>query len=115
MQVSEGIVNGLPVIAIQGELDRSNVASFEEALAGHVKAEDPSLILDLSACSFIDSGGLAAILWARKEMGGERVLAFAGADARVRRLLEIIGLLQIERVEEFVDVRAAVTALSLAV
>ena len=87
-------VDGVHVVAVQGELDLSTAPELEQALAplgsGH------SVVIDLAECEFIDSTGIALIVrtWQRidGEDGKQSRFAICGANDQVRRVLEISGL-----------------------
>jgi anti-anti-sigma factor len=61
-------------------------------------AVDPTLVIDLSACEFVDSTGIALIVWAWRQLdrngdgnGGGRLL-LCGIRGQVHRVFEISGL-----------------------
>ncbi|HSK48939.1 MAG TPA: STAS domain-containing protein [Solirubrobacterales bacterium] len=90
-------LDGVRVIAICGELDLSTAPRLEEPLEAAVAA-DAALLIDLSACEFIDSTGIALIVRTWQRLGGEgengtaRRFALCGLGDQVRRLLEVSGL-----------------------
>jgi anti-anti-sigma factor len=60
---------------------------------GYLIESHPFVAVDLSAVEFIDSSGLSALVWARKQaqpLGGDVVLV--GASPRTLRLLELTQL-----------------------
>ena len=50
--------NGVPVAALSGEVDLSNASQLRGALERAVGSEDPGLVLDLSATTYLDSSGI---------------------------------------------------------
>ena len=78
-------------LAVTGELDRAAVPRFERAVA---ELEDPRhLVLDLDELSFIDAGGLRAIVdLARKAERSGRSIQVANANTMLRRLFTLTGL-----------------------
>lgn len=86
-------------VRLIGELDLASVAHAEQALAR--AAGGPSLELDLSSLSFIDSSGLRLLLrlHERAASDGCRLVVRRGPRA-VQRILEVTTL---ERRFEFVD------------
>lgn len=95
-------------IRVGGELDLATsdrlVASLDRALASRAH-----VVLNLEQCSFLDSTGIAAIVWARRrlaELG--RGLYAVGAEGAVARVLEITGLTKTDLVQD--DVEAALLA-----
>lgn len=90
-------LDGVRVIAISGELDLSTAPRLEEPLEATVAANS-ALLIDLSACEFIDSTGIALIVRTWQRLGGEgggsdaSRFAICGLGDQVRRLLEVSGL-----------------------
>ncbi len=94
---------GTLVIAVGGELDLSVAGRLAEAIERGAEAKQ--ILIDLEACDFIDSTGIAVIVRAHLRLGeqGRRIVVF-GASEQVRRILSITGLtengLVFERLEE---------------
>ncbi len=86
------------MIEVRGELDLSTAPNLEAPLEEATAAEDGSLLLDLSACEFIDSTGIALIVraWqrvdARSSNGGSGSVVLCCDNDQVRRVLEVTGL-----------------------
>jgi anti-anti-sigma factor len=76
-------------LRIEGELDRSTLPALVRALSS--MAGRGSFCLDLSGLTFIDVGGLRALVNAAADLHGGHVLTMRSAPAQVRRLLELIG------------------------
>ena len=90
--------DGVRVIAVRGELDLSTAPDLEPALEEATSSGDASVLIDLSACEFIDSTGIALIVraWQRLDRAGGgdgagRVVLCSDND-QVRRVLGITGL-----------------------
>lgn len=85
---------GVHVLTVRGELDLGTAPAFKEPLESVLEQNDPSLLIDLTECDFIDSTGVALIVeaWHRLEdrEGGKLVLCCP--NAQVRRVLEITGI-----------------------
>jgi anti-sigma B factor antagonist len=90
---SAEIEDGIRVIVVRGELDLSTAPELEEPLEQAVSTGDASILIDLSACEFIDSTGIALIVraWQRLDGNGNRVV-ICSANDQVRRVLEVTGL-----------------------
>jgi len=85
MQI-ERIEDGL---ALHGELDAATGPELDIALL----ETRGSVVLDLSGITFMDSGGINALLRARALLGREdRMLALARPSTPVRRTLETAGI-----------------------
>lgn len=91
--------DGVRVLTVRGELDLSTAPELEQPLEEAVAAGDASVLVDLSACEFIDSTGIALIVraWQRLDEnadgneGGHRVV-ISSSNEQVRRVLEVTGL-----------------------
>jgi anti-anti-sigma factor len=82
------------VVALTGELDLHTSGTLRESLAPRLSGGDGDVILDLSGIAFIDSTALGVLIEAARrlrERGAELIVATD--DPRLRRLLEITGLL----------------------
>lgn len=91
-------IDGVRVIAVQGELDLSTAPTVEPLLEEALSGSD-AVIVDLTECEFIDSTGIALVVraWQRIEAEeaepGRRLIVCSGND-QVERVLEISGLKQ---------------------
>lgn len=72
-EVTDTEVDGLPGVAVAGELDAASCRKLAAALARASRLGVP-VVLDLDACTFIDSSAVATIMRAvrrpRREGGG---------------------------------------------
>jgi anti-anti-sigma factor len=87
---SEGL--GRSELRIEGEFDLAVAKDVDDRLA---QVEEGTILVDLTACEFIDSSGIAVLLNtdARLRRQGGR-LALFGATKQVKRVLEVSGLAQ---------------------
>jgi anti-anti-sigma factor len=93
MEISQASLSGIPLFRIVGDVDHSTSAAFDEAVQRSLAVNGHRLLLDLSACPYLDSGGLGVILAALKEVRGRGWLGVVGPSRDVLRLLELVGLL----------------------
>ena len=90
--------DGVCVVAVRGELDLSTASDLETPLEEVIASTDASVLIDLSACEFIDSTGIALIVraWQRLDRAadgeGNGRVVICSANEQVRRVLEITGL-----------------------
>lgn len=80
------------VLRVTGEIDIATVPAMTEAMQSRLKAATPSsdLIVDLTAVTFIDARGLAALLEAAESArSGGVVFRVIGCPPCLQRLLEI--------------------------
>ena len=88
--------NPADVLPLEGEIDLHVSPRVERALASIIKKRPAHVVVDLSAVTFIDSSGLAALIRAMQDMkkyGGK--LTLSGINSEVRTILEIARLDQI--------------------
>lgn len=97
---TEELEDGIRAFTVSGELDLDTAPGLEQPLEGAVSnggAGDASILIDLSACEFIDSTGIALIVraWQRVDRdGGEGAgrLVLCCSNEQVQRLLKITGV-----------------------
>jgi anti-anti-sigma factor len=91
-QVTDTEVDGRPGVAVAGELDAASCRKLAAALARASRLGVP-VVLDLDACTFIDSSAVATIMRAvrqsRREGGG---LVVCNANGFVGVVIEACGL-----------------------
>ena len=74
-----------------GELDMATAPALTEAVAPSV-AGGGAILLDLGAVTFIDSMGVHALMEISHALGDRGCILVHGAQPRVRRLLDLIGV-----------------------
>jgi anti-anti-sigma factor len=80
---------------VKGELDLNTAPQLEEPLEGALESDSgDSFLIDLSACEFIDSTGIALIVraWQRVDGDGDGRLVLCCSNDQVQRLLKITGV-----------------------
>jgi anti-sigma B factor antagonist len=83
------------VVSVSGELDLHGAEALREALAPLVAGEGGGVIVDLDDVVLIDSTALGVLVAAARNLRRHRrSLVVATDDPRVRRLLEVTGLLR---------------------
>lgn len=87
------------VVSVEGELDLGTAKQLAAPTEVAVNA-DCALLLDLSACSFIDSTGLRTVLHAYRALGesGDAMVVVTGRDSPVKKLLSLSGIELVVRV-----------------
>jgi anti-anti-sigma factor len=113
VDISQESVDAVPVIRITGDIDRLSAPVLEKAFRVRLGAGNHRIILDLGGCSYIDSGGLAAIMIAVGELRDDGLLAIVAPGLSVRRLLEVVGLYEHRRCAIFKTEQEALSALGL--
>jgi anti-sigma B factor antagonist len=106
LDVSTEDRNGLVHVALVGELDLSTVAKVQDELRKVEATSPPTMVVDLSKLTFLDSTGLRCIITAdeRAREEGRRMVIVRGPDP-VQRVFSITRL---EERLEIVDDAGAV-------
>jgi anti-sigma B factor antagonist len=87
----ESARDGSAVVRVNGDLDLLGSPRLEEALEATEDA--PRVVIDLTACTFLDSSGVRVLtMTARKTSARGARLALVAADPAVVRVLEITGI-----------------------
>jgi anti-anti-sigma factor len=99
--------NGLVHVTLVGELDLSTVAKVQEELRRVEAGSPPTVVVDLSKLTFLDSTGLRCIVTAdeRAREEGRRVVIVRGPDPVQR----VFAITRLEERLEMVDDAATVT------
>lgn len=106
LDISAQPMGGHIVLVVRGELDVYNHARFREQLVEQSTAGRHTLVLDMSAVSFLDSSALGVLVGAFKRARAHSgCVCLLNPSNRLRRTLAITGLNKIFRV--FDDLQAA--------
>jgi anti-sigma B factor antagonist len=87
---------GLPVIAVSGDLDISTADKLEAAIASIASEQPEHLTFNLSGLRFMDSAGIAVLLRAASAV---KEVQLREPSPAVRRVLELTGLTDVLNVE----------------
>ncbi len=112
MTVDKAFLGTIPLLKVSGELDHFGGSDLCAAGRELLGAEGQVLLLDLSECIYIDSGGLGALFGLLRDLGSEGVLGLIGVDPDVCRILEIVGLPRMASLRLFADFAEAFTFLA---
>lgn len=104
LRVTIDQVGELSVARVVGELDSQTSHLLLTPLEKLVAEGEQRVVIDLSACTFVDSGGSRAIgLTARDGSGPSIGIACPPENRRVLRVLELVGLVDLMDVRPSVD------------
>lgn len=107
MKIHEQQHGAVMVVKPEGALIDAGVSPFRERLDQVRRATLGRVVADLSACPFIDSKGLEALVEATEEMAGSgQVLRLCGVNETVREVLELTDLSRL--FEHYEDANSAV-------
>ena len=91
---------GLSRVQVRGELDLSDAPELGRLLAAE-RAAGRDLVVDLRELTFIDSSGLAVLVWAAQSAAGSRrTLRLVAPAPGVMRTFEVTGLRELLPFEE---------------
>jgi anti-anti-sigma factor len=112
LQITVARERGATVVAVDGELDAASTPELQASVAQTLaRADSDAVVLDLAACTFVDSTGLHAIIDARALAQGQggRLEVCAAQDGPVARVIEVAlpGMLELHPTR-----RAALDALN---
>jgi len=88
--------DGLPVVAVSGDLDMSNAPKLERVVAAAIAERPKRLVFDLGSLRFMDSAGIAVLLGATSKVDAVRL---RNPSPAVRRVIELTGLTDILTIE----------------
>jgi anti-anti-sigma factor len=106
MQIISGSLDGIPLLEIHDDIDHAAAEEFHATASAALDGRS-RLVLDLTGCRYVDSGGLAVILALTKEIGPEGLLAIVGGNRNLVRLFHLVGLDAEPRVRLYADLAAA--------
>jgi anti-anti-sigma factor len=88
--------DGSPVVRLCGELDISNAHSLRDAMETVVAAHPSRVVFDLGELTFMDSSGIAVMVYAANNVP---TVELRQASLIVRRVIEATGLSDILRLD----------------
>jgi anti-anti-sigma factor len=103
MELKDGLLGDVPMVATIGSLDESTCGALEAALRERLEARFNIVFLDMSEVTFIDAAGVAVLkAWVRS-LGGKGWLGVIGPNDEVRKTLETEELIPNGNVLMFED------------
>jgi anti-anti-sigma factor len=103
VELTESAIDGLPLIIIEGELDHASKRAVLDAINDLFRGAYPprSVLIDLTDCAFLDSGGLSVLLSTLARVPADGWLGIIGASAGPNRVLEYTGFMDHDKVRFF--------------
>jgi len=96
LEIHEAPLDGIPGIALTGEVDIAVAKQVEAALDDGIRESVGAFVLDLTDLEFLDSSGVSLIMRARALLGREdRELVVVCPPGPVHRIFEIAGVLDL--------------------
>lgn len=114
MKVTESTINGVPLIVVEGDLDHASKQAALDAASGILKGPYPpkNLLVDLTDCAFVDSGGLSVLLSVLEQLAAGGWLGLIGVSTGPLRLLTYTGFLESDSVRFFTSPSDAAASLA---
>jgi anti-anti-sigma factor len=109
MQILASSVGKVPLLEVVGDIDHLSADDFESAVKSILDGQN-RLLLDLTRCGYMDSGGLGAILWAVRDLHEDGWIGVFGVNSDLSRLFDVIGLTRDGRFRLFAGPAEAGTA-----
>ena len=92
MEVIPYSFGGVPVLSLVGDFDHDSVASFTEKAEEALGKDGSRLLLQLTDCPYLDSGGISCLLSSLHRVRQQGWLGVIAPSPDVVRLFEIVGL-----------------------
>ena len=85
--------HAIPVLVPPSEITEKSLEQLRAALAPHLDAPGPGIVLDLELVEFINSSGLGTLVQVGMRLDGHgRRLVLARPNKTVERMLRLVGL-----------------------
>jgi anti-sigma B factor antagonist len=88
--------DGSPLLKLRGELDMLSAVQLREIIEGLVDQRCDRLVLDLDELDFMDSSGIAVLVYSVNSIG---TVELRNASPIIRRIIEVTGLSNVLRAE----------------
>jgi anti-anti-sigma factor len=109
MEIRESRDGEVVVLEVEGRLDASTAAGFEQQVLGLISSGTKRLVIDGSKMAYISSAGLRVFLMAAKRLTPPQGRFTVGAlQAPVREVFDIAGFTSVLSIHD--DRAAAITA-----
>ncbi len=113
MNITESDIHGFPLLVIEGDLDHESKQEAREAVDSILGGAYPprSLLIDLTDCAYLDSGGLGVLFSALRKLPDDGWLGLIGVTPEIKKVLTYAGLLDVERVHFFTSTSDAAASI----
>ena len=110
------IIGGsISLLRVSGEIDVSNVSELQSAIERALIESPDGFIIDLSDVSYVDSAGVAAIMFAYRRLYPPGRLALVVANEQVKGILTLIHIERLPGIHVCDDSTEAEQALSTSI
>jgi anti-sigma B factor antagonist len=88
--------DGSPLLKLRGELDMLSAVNLREIIEELVEYPCDRLVVDLGELDFMDSSGIAVLVYAANSIG---TIELRNASPIIRRIIEVTGLSNILKLD----------------
>ena len=92
MEIIAYSFESIPLLSLAGDFDHASVSSFTEEAEKALGKDGNRLLLQLTDCPFVDSGGIGCLLSSLHKVRHRGWLGVIAPSPDVLRLLQIVGL-----------------------
>jgi len=112
LEVLKTSLSGVPVVKVTGDVDHLTAPALERIIQQALGIDGAYLLLDLSDCQYLDSGGLSVLLFVCRQVRDEGWLGVIAPHPDLLRLFEIVGLTSARGFRVFSSSQEAMVALN---
>ena len=112
LEVMSYSFGGIPLLSLAGDFDHSSLALFGQEVDKALGGDGARLLLQLTDCIYVDSGGVSSLLTLLHRVRHRGWLGVIAPSPDVLRLLQMVGLTidpsfrvfsNLDEVEEFLQ------------
>jgi anti-sigma B factor antagonist len=92
MEITKTSLSGVPVLHVVGDIDHFSSLALDDAFQDALAQGGSHILLDLTGCPYLDSGGLGVILTVLRKLRAKGWLGCFGCSPDLVRLFTIAGL-----------------------
>jgi anti-anti-sigma factor len=98
-------VGSVCLVRVRGEIDMSNASALSARIENAMPAGTPTLVLELSGTTYLDSRGVALLLRLGERLRGRRqeLRLVVPPEAPIRAVLDFTGVPAVMRVNDRLD------------
>lgn len=114
VKLMQSEIGGVPLLVIEGDLDQSSKQVVRDAVLDALQGPfaTGSVLVDLTDCTFLDSGGISVLLTALSNLREDGWLGLVGASPTTAQTLTYAGLDGNDKVRTFSSTSDAAATLS---
>lgn len=111
MEIIQISLSDVPMLRVVGDIDHFSSLALDDALQDALSLGGSHVLLDLTDCPYLDSGGLGVIFTVLRKLRSKGWLGCIGCSPDLLRLFTIAGLTPDREFRVFASLREASSAL----